>query len=184
MSDLEIHLDGNLLRVTLNRPDHMNAMSRDMIHGLRDAVMDVTENKTARAILITGAGRGFCAGADLQGDGLAKRREVVEGQMMAGVNKLIAAIRECPVPVVIGLNGAAAGAGCGLALAGDIMIAGIGDYDIASHIYPSLTSAQMPRYEIGKRAGELMMARIAGEKVKENVVILDTPLIVRESTGK
>ena len=123
MSDLEIHLDGNLLRVTLNRPDHMNAMSRDMIHGLRDAVMDVTENKTARAILITGAGRGFCAGADLQGDGLAKRREVVEGQMMAGVNKLIAAIRECPVPVVIGLNGAAAGAGCGLALAGDIMIA-------------------------------------------------------------
>jgi LacI family gluconate utilization system Gnt-I transcriptional repressor len=72
----------------------------------------------------------------------------------------------------------------GISVPGDIMIAGIGDYDIASHIYPSLTSAQMPRYEIGKRAGELMMARIAGEKVKENVVILDTPLIVRESTGR
>lgn len=71
----------------------------------------------------------------------------------------------------------------GISVPGDIMIAGIGDYDIASHIYPSLTSAQMPRYEIGKRAGELMMARIAGEKVRENVVILDTPLIIRESTG-
>ena len=123
MSDLIMETDGNLLKLTLNRPDQMNAMSAGLINDLTDAVMDVTANRSARAIMITGAGRGFCAGADLQGNGLAGRREVIEGQMIAGINRLILAVREVPVPVVIALNGAAAGAGCGLALSGDVMIA-------------------------------------------------------------
>jgi 2-(1,2-epoxy-1,2-dihydrophenyl)acetyl-CoA isomerase len=123
MTDLLIEKDGGLLILTLNRPDHMNAMSSELVNATTTAITDVIENKSARAILITGTGRGFCAGADLQGDGLASRREKIEGQMMAGVNRLILAVREVPVPVVIALNGAAAGAGCGLALAGDIVIA-------------------------------------------------------------
>ncbi|MAL80797.1 MAG: enoyl-CoA hydratase [Sneathiella sp.] len=124
MSSLLQETNGNLLKITLNRPDQMNAMSADMIQDLTRIVLDVTAKRTAaRAILITGSGRGFCAGADLQGDGLASRRKVIEGQMMAGVNRLILAIRETPVPVIIALNGAAAGAGCGLALSGDIIIA-------------------------------------------------------------
>tara|TARA_R100000005_G_scaffold77176_2_gene44374 strand:+ start:22424 stop:23209 length:786 start_codon:yes stop_codon:yes gene_type:complete len=124
MTSLLQETNGNLLKITLNRPDQMNAMSADMIQDLTRIVLDVTAKRNpARTILITGSGRGFCAGADLQGDGLASRRKVIEGQMMAGINRLILAIRETPVPVVIALNGAAAGAGCGLALSGDIIIA-------------------------------------------------------------
>ncbi len=124
MSDLLIEREDGLLSLTLNRPEQMNAMSGEMVQGATAAVMDVVENKSARAILLTGAGRGFCAGADLSGGGLTDARETIEGRMMAGINRLILAIREVPVPVVVALNGAAAGAGCGLALAGDMIIAG------------------------------------------------------------
>lgn len=123
MSDLIAETKDGLLTLTLNRPEQMNAMSSELIKGLIDAIQDVTANRSARAIMITGAGRGFCSGADLQGNGLADRRDIIEGQMMTGINRLILAIREVPVPVVIALNGAAAGAGCGLALSGDIVIA-------------------------------------------------------------
>ena len=124
MSDLLIEKNDGLLSLALNRPEQMNAMSGEMVGQATAAVMDVVENKSARAILLTGAGRGFCAGADLSGGGLTDARETIEGRMMAGINRLILAIREVPVPVVVALNGAAAGAGCGLALAGDMIIAG------------------------------------------------------------
>lgn len=123
MSDLICEKEKDLLTLTLNRPDQYNALSADLIRSLTEAIIEVTATGSARAILVTGSGRGFCSGADLQGDKLANRRKVVEGQMIAGINKLILAIREVPVPVIIGLNGAAAGAGCGLALAGDIIVA-------------------------------------------------------------
>ncbi len=123
MSDLLIERNDGLLSLTLNRPEQMNAMSGEMVQGATAAVMDVVENKSARAILLTGTGRGFCAGADLAGDGLTGARESIEGRMMAGINRLILAVREVPVPVVVALNGPAAGAGCGLALAGDMIIA-------------------------------------------------------------
>jgi len=124
MNDLLIEQNDGLLSLTLNRPEQMNAMSGEMVQGATVAVMDVVENKSARAILLTGRGRGFCAGADLSGGGLTNARETIEGRMMAGINRLILAIREVPVPVVVALNGAAAGAGCGLALSGDMIIAG------------------------------------------------------------
>jgi 2-(1,2-epoxy-1,2-dihydrophenyl)acetyl-CoA isomerase len=123
MNDLLIEHDDGLLMLTLNRPDRMNALSGDLTEAALAAVMDVMETKSARAILLTGTGRGFCAGADLTGGKLAERREAIEGQMMVGINRLILALRDVPVPVVVALNGAAAGAGCGLALAGDIIIA-------------------------------------------------------------
>ncbi|MDP6832052.1 MAG: enoyl-CoA hydratase-related protein [Alphaproteobacteria bacterium] len=123
MNDLLIENDDGLLSLTLNRPEQMNAMSGEMVQGATAAVMDVVENKSARAILLTGAGRGFSSGADLSGGGLTGARESIEGRMMAGINRLILAIREVPVPVVVALNGPAAGAGCGLALAGDMIIA-------------------------------------------------------------
>ena len=124
MSDLLIEKNDGLLSLTLNRPEQMNAMSGEMVGQATAAVMDVVENKSARAILLTGAGRGFCAGADLSGGGLTDARETIEGRMMAGINRLILALREGPVPGGVALNGAAAGAGCGLALAGDMIIAG------------------------------------------------------------
>jgi len=124
MNDLLIEQNDGLLSLTLNRPEQMNAMSGEMVQGATVAVMDVVENKSARAILLTGSGRGFCAGADLSGGGLTNARQTIEGRMIVGINRLILAIHEVPVPVVVALNGAAAGAGCGLALSGDMIIAG------------------------------------------------------------
>ncbi len=123
MTDALVEHDNGLLRITLNRPDTMNAMSAEMTRIAHDALMDVVENASARGVLLTGAGRGFCSGADLAGDGLVGVRGGIEGKMMAGVNRLILAVREVPVPVVVALNGPAAGAGCGLALAGDMIVA-------------------------------------------------------------
>lgn len=71
----------------------------------------------------------------------------------------------------------------GIRIPDDIMIAGIGDYEIASQIYPSLTSARMPRYAVGRQAGEMMMARLGGAKVDNKVVTLETPISIRQSTG-
>lgn len=124
MADVLVEQKGNLLKLTLNRPDQMNAISEEMKDTIIDAVVDVTAKQSARAILITGAGKGFCAGADLQGGSLEERRLKIEGQMMTSVNRMVQALREAPVPVIVALNGAAAGAGCGLALTGDIIIAG------------------------------------------------------------
>jgi len=122
-TDLLIERDGDLLILTLNRPEKLNAMSNGIRTGLYEAVIDVMETKSARAILITGAGRGFCSGADLEGSSLTDRREHIEGQVMTGVNRLVQALRDVPVPVITALNGPAAGAGVGLALSGDIVIA-------------------------------------------------------------
>jgi len=61
MTDLLIEKEGGLLILTLNRPDHMNAMSSELVNATTTAITDVIENKSARAILITGTGRGFCA---------------------------------------------------------------------------------------------------------------------------
>lgn len=72
----------------------------------------------------------------------------------------------------------------GISVPAQIKLAGIGDYDIASQLYPSLTTVQMPRYEVGKRAATLMLERLAGEPVSGSVVVLDTPLMVRQSTGR
>ncbi len=121
--DILIDRDEGLMTLTLNRPEKMNPLSGEMITSALDAVLDVMQNRSARAILITGAGRGFCAGADLAGSKLSERRDGIEGYMQAGINRLIQTIREVPVPVVAALNGPAAGAGAGLAMAADIVIA-------------------------------------------------------------
>ena len=67
MAELIRETEGNLLRLTLNRPEQMNAMSAELINDLTDAIMDVTASRSARAIMITGSGRGFCAGERTRG---------------------------------------------------------------------------------------------------------------------
>ena len=123
MTDLLVNRDGDVLTLTLNRPDVMNALSEDMKQGLIREILAETANPTVRAILITGAGRGFCTGADLDLNTILDRRPLIEGQVKAGVNHLVRLMREIPVPIVAAVNGAAAGAGFSLALASDFIIA-------------------------------------------------------------
>ncbi len=110
--------------VTLNRPDRLNAFNETMHDELRTALDDAEKDAACRAILLTGAGRGFCAGQDLS-DRLAKPGEqvVLGGTLEAYYNPLVRKLRALPFPVVCAVNGVAAGAGCNIALACDIVIA-------------------------------------------------------------
>lgn len=112
--------DGGVATLTLNRPDALNALNRQLRQELLTAVNAVRRDGAIRALVITGAGRGFCAGADLRG-GTAERefRHVLSTEY----NPLIEAIRSLPKPVIASVNGVAAGAGVSLALAADIVVA-------------------------------------------------------------
>jgi 2-(1,2-epoxy-1,2-dihydrophenyl)acetyl-CoA isomerase len=110
--------------VTLNRPARLNAFTEDMHVALRAALDEIEADSTCRALLITGAGRGFCAGQDLN-DRLAKPGEklVLGGTLENYYNPLVRRLRALPFPVVAAVNGIAAGAGANVALACDIVLA-------------------------------------------------------------
>src|SRR5262245_30016907 len=110
--------------ITLNRPQRLNAFTEDMHRALRAALEEAEGDAECRALLITGAGRGFCAGQDLS-DRLAKPGEkVVLGVALEQFyNPLVRKLRALPFPVIAAVNGVAAGAGCNIALACDIVLA-------------------------------------------------------------
>jgi len=124
MDPVLISLDGGVLRITLNRPDKLNAFNLDMHRGLA-AAMDRAEAEAAvRCLLVTGAGRAFCAGADLTGRDLKAQPSVDLGETLDRYyNPLIRRMRALPKPIVCAVNGVAAGAGANFALACDIVLA-------------------------------------------------------------
>ncbi len=105
-------------RITMNRPDNLNALDDTLLREIFDAVEACRVDDAVRAVVFTGAGRGFCSGADIGGKG-----EVQAGKGIERYNRIIRALRGIEKPVVCGLNGAAAGAGVGLALACDFRVA-------------------------------------------------------------
>jgi 2-(1,2-epoxy-1,2-dihydrophenyl)acetyl-CoA isomerase len=113
-------VDGPVVTLTLNRPDALNALNAELRAALLAAVKAASRDDAIRAVVITGAGRGFCSGADLRG-GTAER--AFRRVLRAEYNPLIEAIRGCPKPVIAAVNGVAAGAGFSLALAADIVVA-------------------------------------------------------------
>lgn len=130
MSDVvqtELNEDGVLL-VRMNRPDVLNSLSYDLTFGLIDVFNDASQNDAVRCVVLTGNGRGFCAGADLGGGGWPALEGKTPGQttwhnMDIGYNVMGRAITNCEKPVICAVNGIAAGAGVGVALSGDLVIA-------------------------------------------------------------
>jgi 2-(1,2-epoxy-1,2-dihydrophenyl)acetyl-CoA isomerase len=110
--------------VTLNRPDRLNAFNEAMLQALAQAIDEAQADASCRALMLTGQGRGFCAGQDLS-DRLAKPGEsvVLGATQEAYYNPLVRKLRALPFPAVAAVNGVAAGAGCNLALACDIVLA-------------------------------------------------------------
>jgi 2-(1,2-epoxy-1,2-dihydrophenyl)acetyl-CoA isomerase len=110
--------------ITLNRPQRLNSFTEPMHRALQAALADAESDETCRALLLTGAGRGFCAGQDLN-DRLSKAGEtpVLGGALESYYNPLVRKLRALPFPVVAAVNGVAAGAGCNIALACDIVLA-------------------------------------------------------------
>jgi 2-(1,2-epoxy-1,2-dihydrophenyl)acetyl-CoA isomerase len=118
-------LEGGVLTLTLNRPERLNALNAALIEGLSTALKRAATEPDCRAVLITGAGRGFCAGADLANRAFAPgdARPDLGAALENGLNPIIRGIRNLPKPVVCAVNGPAAGAGANIALACDIVLA-------------------------------------------------------------
>jgi 2-(1,2-epoxy-1,2-dihydrophenyl)acetyl-CoA isomerase len=118
-------IEGGIARLTLNRPDRLNSFN-DQMHGeVRAALDEVRSNASVRALLLTGAGRGFCAGQDLGDRSVAPGGAPVDlgASIDRNYKPLVLGLRALELPVVCAVNGVAAGAGANLALACDIVIA-------------------------------------------------------------
>jgi 2-(1,2-epoxy-1,2-dihydrophenyl)acetyl-CoA isomerase len=117
--------ENGVLTLTLNRPERLNALNAALIEGLLAGIKRAGTDLECRVVLITGAGRGFCAGADLANRAFAPgdARPDLGAALENGLNPIIRGIRNLPKPVVCAVNGPAAGAGANIALACDIVLA-------------------------------------------------------------
>ena len=122
--NIQFTIEAAIARLMLNRPDKLNSFNTAMHAEVRDALSQVTQHE-ARVLVITGAGRGFCAGQDLADRAVAPTGERVDlGESIERNYKpLILGLRALPLPVVCAVNGVAAGAGANIALACDVVLA-------------------------------------------------------------
>ncbi|MBN8977020.1 MAG: enoyl-CoA hydratase-related protein [Xanthobacteraceae bacterium] len=158
--------------LTLNESESLNAMTPDLLGALAEAVGEMTADPAVRALVLTGAGRGFCSGQNL------KASEALGKDIVAGVMKFywptFKALRECRVPIVVAVNGVAAGGGFSLAMAGDMVVAARSAtfIQVFSRIglVPDLGSTWLlPRLIGRQRALELMLFNepLSAERAKE-----------------
>jgi enoyl-CoA hydratase/carnithine racemase len=125
MNELIIREDGGVAWLTLNRPEHLNALDDVIVKKLSAYFSSLRTRPDVRVVVMTGAGRGFCAGLDLNNHPAAQSRMDVE-EALAVQNefgRIIVAMRQCPQPIVALVNGVATGGGFAIALAADIRIA-------------------------------------------------------------
>ncbi|HEU4555341.1 MAG TPA: enoyl-CoA hydratase-related protein [Chitinophaga sp.] len=121
-TSLLLHINEGIATITLNRPEVYNAFNDPLSYELQDVLKQVEKDAAARAVVLTGAGKAFCSGQDLKASMEAGSRSLGES-LHKRYNPIIRAIRNMPKPVICRLNGVAAGAGCSLALACDMIIA-------------------------------------------------------------
>jgi 2-(1,2-epoxy-1,2-dihydrophenyl)acetyl-CoA isomerase len=119
---IDFKADGPVARITLNRPDRLNSFTAKMHEELRDVLGDLGD---ARVVVLTGAGRGFCAGQDLNDRAVSSEEHPVDLGLTVQTcwNPLIRTLTSLPQPVIARVNGVAAGAGANIALACDIVVA-------------------------------------------------------------
>jgi 2-(1,2-epoxy-1,2-dihydrophenyl)acetyl-CoA isomerase len=119
-----VERSGGITRLTLNRPDKLNSFNRDLGEALGAAITAAERDPQCRVVVLTGAGRGFCAGQELSDEVYRKDGPQPDlGVILDRLNPVILAMRRLPKPIIGAVNGVAAGAGASLALATDIIIA-------------------------------------------------------------
>ncbi len=126
--EVQLLRSGDVAVITLNRPEVLNSLSLDAVKALLNTVRDISADPTVRALVITGAGRGFCAGWQLDLDGVPGLPEETLGVRQAHLmaeyfNPLIQALHDLPIPSIAAVNGVCAGAGVSIALACDVVLA-------------------------------------------------------------
>ena len=118
-----LDIDDSVGVITLNHPETLNAVGPDMLQGLHDAVAEIQKPTSGvRCLVLTGAGRGFCSGANLAGSGGSASSQTGAG-LRSSYHPLFFTLRDLSIPVVTAVNGAAAGVGMSFAMFGDIVCA-------------------------------------------------------------
>jgi 2-(1,2-epoxy-1,2-dihydrophenyl)acetyl-CoA isomerase len=167
-------LEAGVMTLTLNRPERLNALNGALIEALSAGIGRAGADPQCRAVLITGAGRGFCAGADLANRAFApgQARPDLGQSLEKGVNPLIRAIRNLPKPVVCAVNGPAAGAGANIALACDIVLAGRSAQFLQAFARVGL---------IPDAGGTFILPRLVGEARARALMMLAEPIGAEEA---
>lgn len=153
------HAAEGVATIALNRPDVLNALNAELLAELRAAVERAAQDDAVRALVLTGNGRGFCAGADLAG----RQGEMKDSGTLLRerYHPIILALRSMPKPVVTSVNGVAAGAGMSLALAGDVVLAGRSASFLQAFSKIGLVPDAGSTYFLPRYAGEMRARALA-----------------------
>lgn len=119
---LKYNVEHGVATITLNRPDVYNALNDEITFEMQDALKAVSKDENVRVVVLTGEGKAFCSGQDLKAASGNQKRSFLQS-LHKRYNPIISAMRSLPKPIVCRLNGVAAGAGCSLALACDVIVA-------------------------------------------------------------
>ncbi|MBL7833664.1 MAG: enoyl-CoA hydratase/isomerase family protein [Cyclobacteriaceae bacterium] len=119
---LKYSVEQGVATITLNRPDVYNALNDEITYELQDALKAVAKDAQVRVVVLTGEGKAFCSGQDLKAASGDQKRSFLQS-LHKRYNPIVSAMRNLPKPIVCRLNGVAAGAGCSLALACDVIVA-------------------------------------------------------------
>jgi 2-(1,2-epoxy-1,2-dihydrophenyl)acetyl-CoA isomerase len=162
---IQLHTAHNVATLTLHRPNALNALNLPMLEEIDRALREIRDTPTVRALLVTGAGRAFSSGADLAE--AASTPGDVGSVLESHYNPVIEKMAALEVPIVTAVNGAAVGAGCSIALAGDIVVAAHSAYFLQAFINIGLVpdggaTWMLPRLAGKARALAMMML---GERV-------------------
>ena len=167
-------IEGSVARITLNRPEKRNALNDAVISGLKQALSNASIDKAVRVLVISGAGKDFCSGADLSALQKIAGASVSENAEDArSLLELFLLIRQVPVPVVAAVTGRALAGGCGLATACDLVLASassrFGYPEVKIGFVPAMVMAILRRNVSEKRAFELITrgAEISADQAKE-----------------
>src|SRR5690349_23070997 len=172
--------------VTLNRPERMNAMAFDVMVPLRDTLREIGSDNAVRAVVLTGAGKGFCSGADQESAGTPPgaagvTRPTYALRAMEMLEDVVLTIRRLHQPVIAAVNGAAIGGGLCLALACDLRIAAPAAYFRAAGINNGLTASELglsfllPRAVGSTRAADIMLTgRDVGAEEAERIGLVSS----------
>jgi 2-(1,2-epoxy-1,2-dihydrophenyl)acetyl-CoA isomerase len=166
---VSLHRRGAVATIELDRPQAMNAWDRELGEALRAAVEECAADDAVRAVVVTGAGRAFSAGADLKAgfDPTPEGFPDVGAALRERYHPIIAGIREMPKPVVAAVNGPAAGIGCSLALACDLVLAAESAYFLLAFVNIGLVPDGGSSLLIPSRVGFARAAEMAmlGERI-------------------
>lgn len=164
---LLFELKDGVAHVTLNRPERLNALSLDLLDELQDVLSSVEKDDAARCLLISGAGRGFCSGADLA-EAMAAGLSGSPTELLAEkYHPVILKMQDLGCPIVAAVNGPCAGAGMSLAMAADILIAGRSATFVQAFANIGLVPDAGATYLLPRRVGAARAAALAllGEKI-------------------